>query len=259
MCKIYHQEDNCAQVTSLTAERPILTCAGVGTVAVAGAAVLGIAGVEAAEVWGLELGTGCVEGGLPIVLTGVRGVGFWAGGSTRSTLFSWRVTLSGRDVQLTNILSFSQNKIRWIKLKRRISYPGAEGPSGWVTDFTAARAGLMTATASSVTWPELVLTVASLLACSAYKKQKGMNITFIKSWSHWSSLCSIMRNIYKLVFLPCPCTIHVQHLTFGFPTLAPPVYWPRSLEEEGSWWQPGQSWVVKPWPPLRVQASEERI
>lgn len=41
----------------------ILTCAGVGIVAVAGAGVLGVTGMEAAEGCGLELGTGCVEGG----------------------------------------------------------------------------------------------------------------------------------------------------------------------------------------------------
>lgn len=41
----------------------ILTCTGVGIVAVAGAGALGVAGVEAAEGWGLELGMGCVEVG----------------------------------------------------------------------------------------------------------------------------------------------------------------------------------------------------
>lgn len=53
------------------------------------------------------------------------------------------------------------------------SYPGAEGPSGCVADFAAARAGLETATASSATGacPEPGLTVASLLACSVYKNQ----------------------------------------------------------------------------------------
>lgn len=80
----------------------ILTSAGAGIVAVAGAGVLGVAGVEAAEGWGLELGTGCVEGvGFTVVWTGVRGVTFGAGagGSARSTLFSWRVILSEQQFQ----------------------------------------------------------------------------------------------------------------------------------------------------------------
>lgn len=64
-----------------------------------------------------------------------------------------------------------------------MSYPGAEGPSGCVADFAAARAGLETATASSATWagagawPEPGLTVASLLACSVYKQQGGTHVT----------------------------------------------------------------------------------
>lgn len=72
----------------------ILTCAGVGTVAVAEAGVLlGVTGVDAVEGWGLEPGTGWLEQGLTAVWTGVRWAGFGGGISPLSTLFSWRATL----------------------------------------------------------------------------------------------------------------------------------------------------------------------
>lgn len=83
--------------------------------------MLGAAGVEAADGWGLLLGAGCVEGaGLTVLGTGARGVTFEVGASARSNLFSWLVT------------------------------PGAEGPSG--CEAGLAKAGLETLTASSVTW-----------------------------------------------------------------------------------------------------------
>ena len=97
----HHKEDNDVQVS----KNQSLTCVGVGIVAVAGAGVLGVAGVEAAVGWGLVLGTGCVEETVFAVgWTGVRGVTFGAGGSARSTLFSWRVMLSewrGPHIQVT--------------------------------------------------------------------------------------------------------------------------------------------------------------
>lgn len=101
-----------------------------------------------------------------------------------------------------------------------MSYLGAEGLRGCVAAFAAARAGLGTTAASSVTgtWPEAGLTVASLLACSVYKMRHA------QSSSQQSCHCSISKiftNSYSLDFLlPCPCTDRVQHLTFGFPALA---------------------------------------
>lgn len=60
-------ENNCAEVQGIIKKKQI-TCVGVGTVAVTGTGVLGVAIVEAAEGWGLELGTGCVEeGGLAVL------------------------------------------------------------------------------------------------------------------------------------------------------------------------------------------------
>lgn len=44
--RCHHREDNYAQVQAVITK--ILTCAGVGIVAAAGAGVLGVAGVEAA-------------------------------------------------------------------------------------------------------------------------------------------------------------------------------------------------------------------
>lgn len=60
-------EDNYAEVQGII-KKQIVTCVGVGTVAVTGTGVLGVASVEAAEGWGLELGTGCVEEGGMAVL-----------------------------------------------------------------------------------------------------------------------------------------------------------------------------------------------
>lgn len=84
------------------------TCAGVETAVVAGAGVLGVTGVEAAEGWGLEAGTGCEEEDVEVdeeELTGWTGVlwdAFWvgAGASTRSTLLSWRAMLLEKDADI---------------------------------------------------------------------------------------------------------------------------------------------------------------
>ena len=96
------------KTTMFKFQRTSRTCVGVGIVAVAGAGVLGVAGVEAAVGWGLVLGTGCVEGGVFAVgWAGVRGVNFGAGGSARSTLFSWRVILSEWRVSHIQVTTFS--------------------------------------------------------------------------------------------------------------------------------------------------------
>lgn len=86
--KYINKNENHAWVMIVTTKSERLTSAGVGIVAGAGACVLGVAGMEAAGGCGLELGTGCAVEGLTVAGTGVRGVGFGAGGSARSALFS---------------------------------------------------------------------------------------------------------------------------------------------------------------------------
>lgn len=129
--------------------------------------------MAAAGGWGLVLGVGCVEGaGAGAGTTGTfgaegRGVALMAGASVRSNLFSWLAALLDTRELENNLGVADARRDRW-----RLLYPGAEGTGG--CEGVLARAGLEAVMASSVTWPkpELGLTVATLLACSVWGREK---------------------------------------------------------------------------------------
>lgn len=80
--------------------------------AVEGTGVLRAADEEATEGWGRELGMGCEEEEeeFTVACTGVRWVALDAGGSTRSTFFSWWLILSKNKISGFSKQTFAETQ-----------------------------------------------------------------------------------------------------------------------------------------------------